>query len=70
MFTDTFYQVTGAYGRRYSKLKDAQRDWEAGLDFTMIQGPGTYVNRNDHLQFGGNRLVKITLGNGRWETLA
>ena len=70
MFTDTFYQVTGAYGRSYSRLEDAQRDWNNGLDFRMLSGPGSYVNNADHIKFGGKRVVKITLGNGKWEILA
>ena len=69
MYCDTFYQVKGAYGRSYKRLADAQIDWDENLDFTMIQGPGTYVNKSDHERFGGIRQVKIGLGGGLWGNL-
>ena len=64
-----FYQVQGAYGRKYKKLIDARADWDLGLDFCMMNGH-TYVNKNDHERFGEGRAVKITLGNGLWGDLA
>ena len=65
----TFYQVQGAYGRKYKKLVDAKRDWDLQKDFLMMNGH-TYVNKSDHEKFGCNQEVKITLGHGLWETLA
>ena len=69
MFTDTFYQVQGAYGRKYNNLINAKRDWEAGLDFCMMNGH-TYVNKSDHEKFGHNQKIKIHLGHGLWGDLA
>ncbi len=69
MMGDTFYQVQGAFGRRYNNLIDAKRDWDLGLDFCMMNGH-TYVNKSDHEKFGRNQDVKITLGNGLWGDLA
>ena len=69
MMGDTFIQVKGAYGRRYSNLIIAKTDWNANLDFLMMNGH-TYINRKDHEKFGEGRAVKITLGNGLWGDLA
>ena len=64
-----FYQVQGAYGRKYNNLIAAKTDWNANLDFVMMNGH-TYVNKSDHERFGEDRAVKITLGNGLWGQLA
>ena len=69
MMTDTFYQVQGAYGRSYNNLINAKRDWNANLDFVMMNGH-TYVNKSDHEKYGRHQDVKITLGNGLWGDLA
>ncbi len=68
MMTDTFYQVQGAYGRSYNNLIAAKIDWNANLDFVMMNGH-TYVNKSDHEKYGRHQEVKITLGNGLWGDL-
>ena len=69
MMGDTFYQVQGAYGRKYKKLADAKRDWDLLKDFCMMNGH-TYVNKSDHKKYGEGCAVRITLGNGLWGDLA
>lgn len=42
------FVVTGAYGRKYKTLTDAQKDWESNKDFYIIQGSiFSYINRAD-----------------------
>lgn len=38
-------QVTSAYGRKYSTIGEAKKDWKSGKDFKILGGP--YMSKND-----------------------
>jgi hypothetical protein len=41
--------LSGAYGRNYETKKAAVRDWEAGRDFKIVDGPYCSVRDLDQL---------------------
>ena len=41
--------VVGAYGRKYSKKAAVLKDWNANLDFRIVDGP--YINKADALRY-------------------
>ena len=40
-----YLSVTGAYGRKYDSQMEFWKDWEAGKDFKIVNGP--YFSKRD-----------------------
>lgn len=67
MLTESFIQVTGAYGRTYKTMSEVWCDWINGKDF-RIHGLSTYINRRDWKNFSPNAKILIKMSTG-WETI-
>lgn len=49
--------LQGSYGRYYESKKEAIRDWEAGLDFKIINGPYTSVRDLEYLTANYDKIL-------------
>lgn len=62
-----FIEVTGAYGRTYTKLNEAKLDWLADKDFRSTIGP--YVNMTDAERYLFNVVLRYGKNNEKLGTL-
>lgn len=60
--------LIGAYGRKYSTMDLALKDWYAGKDFKICSGPycsirdiGLMVQMNDKVELMANDGTRVTL---------
>ena len=52
--------VSGAYGRDYTSLADAKKDWEANKDFRLHgMHRGSYINKADYEKYGKGEQVWV-----------
>lgn len=53
---DFYLPIVGAYGKKYDSQKDFFKDWDAGVDFKIVNGP--YFSKRDT----GNLLADGYIG--------
>jgi len=56
--------VVGAYGRTYDSIVSAKEDWDAGLDFKIVDG--SYINKSDWVLHVNNDTVVFQGNTSTW----
>lgn len=54
-----FVEVEGAYGRKYTSIKRAREDWDAGKDFKNLDVfGGSYISKDEADEMNHNVILR------------